>query len=106
MVEESEDWGPWGLMKRATGSIVAAPVVVGFITLGAGVVVLRALADVATMAWRRSRAEPVAVRSPAAPPRRRRRSRDAATRGDDVPVAEVAGMVARDASEPADRGVF
>ena len=83
MMDDLQEREPWGVVRWAAGSVVAAPVVVGFITLGAGVIVVRALADVAAMTWRRSRPDGAALQPPKAPARRRR-TRSAATGGNDV----------------------
>jgi len=65
-------WLSWETLPRVAGGIVAAPIVVGFVALGAAVVVTRSVRDVARDAWSllpgRRRAEP---------PSRRRGSRAA-----------------------------
>lgn len=47
------DWGSWSGLRTLAASVVAVPVVAGFIALGAGVIVGRSLLDVARVAWRR-----------------------------------------------------
>ncbi len=46
-----EEWGPWYLLPRLAGGAMSVPVVVGFVALGAAVLVARSLRDVAREGW-------------------------------------------------------
>jgi len=46
-----EGWRPWRLVPRIAAGAMTAPVVVGLVALGAVVVVVRSLRDVARDAW-------------------------------------------------------
>lgn len=56
MARGVEDWDgdarAWRSVPRLAGTAIAAPLVVGFVTLGAAVVVLRSLRDLARASWR------------------------------------------------------
>lgn len=45
MAEDENGRGPWMAVERATGVVVAAPLTVGFILLGAGVILGRSLLE-------------------------------------------------------------
>jgi hypothetical protein len=67
--EDEVGSAPWRAIPRVAGGIVAAPVVVGFVVLGAAVLVMRSLRDVAREAWalipgRRTNEPPPAEASP------------------------------------------
>ena len=49
--ERGDEWSVWGVLPRVAGGAVALPVVVGFVTLGAAVIVARSLRDVARQGW-------------------------------------------------------
>ena len=48
-----EGWRPWRAVPRVAAGAISVPVVVGFVALGAVVVVLRSLRDVARDTWAR-----------------------------------------------------
>ena len=48
-----EGWRPWRAVPRIVAGAIAIPVVVGFVALGAVVVVVRSLRDVARDTWAR-----------------------------------------------------
>jgi len=48
-----EGWRPWRAVPRIAAGAIAVPVVVGFVALGAVVVVVRSLRDVARDTWAR-----------------------------------------------------
>ena len=48
-----EGWRPWRAVPRLAAGAIAVPVVVGFVALGAVVVVVRSLRDVARDTWAR-----------------------------------------------------
>ena len=49
--DEAEDGFAWGVVPRLAGGAVAVPVVAAFVALGAGVMVVRSVRDVARHAW-------------------------------------------------------
>lgn len=49
----SGGWRPWSVIPRVAGGVVSVPVVVGFVALGAVVVVGRSLRGVARETWAR-----------------------------------------------------
>jgi len=52
MIEEGGDgWGSWRVLPRIVGGAVAVPVVVGFIALGAAVLVIRSVREVMRETW-------------------------------------------------------
>ena len=51
--EGGEGWRPWRAVPRIAAGAISVPVVVGFVALGAVVVVVRSLRDVARDAWAR-----------------------------------------------------
>jgi hypothetical protein len=51
--DEAEDRGPWGMVPRLAGGAVTVPVVAAFVTLGAAVIVVRSVRDVARHGWTR-----------------------------------------------------
>ena len=46
-----EGWRPWHVVPRIAAGAISVPVVVGFVALGAVVVVVRSLRDVARDTW-------------------------------------------------------
>jgi len=48
-----EGWRPWRVVPRIAAGAISVPVVVGFVALGAVVVVVRSLRDVARDTWAR-----------------------------------------------------
>ena len=48
-----EGWRPWRAVPRIAAGAIAVPFVVGFVALGAVVVVVRSLRDVARDTWAR-----------------------------------------------------
>jgi hypothetical protein len=46
-----EGWRPWQVVPRIAAGAISVPVVVGFVTLGAVVVLVRSLRDVARDTW-------------------------------------------------------
>ena len=46
-----EGWRPWRVVPRIAAGAISVPVVVGFVALGAVVVVVRSLRDVARDTW-------------------------------------------------------
>jgi hypothetical protein len=46
-----EGWRPWRVVPRIAAGAMTVPVVVGFVALGAVLVVVRSLRDVARDAW-------------------------------------------------------
>ena len=48
-----EGWRPWRAIPRIAAGVISVPVVVGFVALGAVVVVARSLRDVARDTWAR-----------------------------------------------------
>jgi hypothetical protein len=46
-----EGWRPWRLIPRVAAGAVSLPVVVGFVALGAAVVVARSVRDVVRDGW-------------------------------------------------------
>ena len=69
---EDEGWRPWRLIPRIAVGAVSLPVIVGFVTLGAALLVGRSLREMAREAWAL-----VSLRR-AAPPSREHRDSDAA----------------------------
>ena len=54
MVRDGGDgWLPWQAAPRIVAGAITVPVVVGFVVLGAAVVVARSVRDVAREAWAR-----------------------------------------------------
>jgi len=54
MAMDGEDgWRTWRVIPRLAGGVLAVPVVVGFVALGAAVVVARSVRDVGREAWAR-----------------------------------------------------
>ena len=52
MIEEGrEGEGTWRVLPRLVGSAVSVPVVVGFVALGAAVLVIRSVRDVVRETW-------------------------------------------------------
>jgi hypothetical protein len=51
--EVGEGWRPWAAVPRIAAGAIAVPVVVGFVALGAAVIVVRSLRDVARGTWAR-----------------------------------------------------
>ena len=52
MIEEGGDgWGSWRVLPRIVGGAVALPVVVGFVALGAAVLVIRSVREVMRETW-------------------------------------------------------
>jgi hypothetical protein len=49
--EVGEGWRPWEAVPRIAAGAVSVPVVVGFVALGAAVIVIRSLRDVARGTW-------------------------------------------------------
>ena len=49
--EGGEGWGPWEVIPRVAGGAVSVPVVVGFVALGAAVLVGRSLRGVIREGW-------------------------------------------------------
>ena len=49
--EGGNGWRPWRLIPRVAGSAVTVPVVVGFVALGAGVLLVRSVREVARETW-------------------------------------------------------
>ena len=49
--EGGEGWGPWELIPRVAGGAVSVPVVVGFVALGAAVLVGRSVRGVIRESW-------------------------------------------------------
>ena len=58
-----EGWRPWRAVPRIAAGAIAVPFVVGFVALGAVVVVARSLRDVARDTWARLPAWRSSVRS-------------------------------------------
>ncbi len=48
-----EGWRPWQVVPRIAAGAISVPVIVGFVTLGAVVVLVRSLRDVARETWAR-----------------------------------------------------
>ncbi|HJQ83582.1 MAG TPA: hypothetical protein VKA21_05880 [Candidatus Binatia bacterium] len=48
-----DGWRPWEAVPRIAAGAISVPVVVGFVALGAAVVVLRSFRDVARETWAR-----------------------------------------------------
>ena len=48
-----EGWRPWQAVPRIAAGAISVPVVVGFVALGAAVIVIRSLRDVARGTWAR-----------------------------------------------------
>jgi hypothetical protein len=46
-----EGWRPWQVVPRIAAGAISVPVVVGFVALGAVVVLVRSLRDVARDTW-------------------------------------------------------
>ena len=46
-----EGWGAWRVLPRLVGSAVTVPVVVGFVALGAAVLVIRSVREVVRETW-------------------------------------------------------
>jgi len=46
-------WGSWDVIPRVVAGAVSLPVVVGFVALGAAVIVVRSVRDVARDTWAR-----------------------------------------------------
>ena len=54
MVRDGGDgWLPWQAVPRIAAGAITVPVVVGFVVLGAAVVLVRSVRDVAREAWAR-----------------------------------------------------
>ena len=53
MARDVDGWRPWQAVPRIAVGVLAVPVVVGFVALGAVVVVGRSLRDVARETWAR-----------------------------------------------------
>lgn len=51
MVDDGEGWRVWRAVPWVVGRVVGVPVVVGFVALGAAVVVARSVRDVTREAW-------------------------------------------------------
>jgi hypothetical protein len=52
MVRDGGDgWRPWSVIPRVAGGAVSVPVVVGFVALGAAVLVARSLREVVREGW-------------------------------------------------------
>jgi hypothetical protein len=51
MNRNDDGWRPWRILPLVAGGVVSVPVVVGFVTLGAVVVVARSVRDLAREAW-------------------------------------------------------
>jgi len=51
--EDVDEPGPWALVPRLAGGAVTMPVVAGFVTLGAAVIVARSVRGVARHGWTR-----------------------------------------------------
>ena len=49
--EFGEGWRPWQAVPRIAAGAISVPVVVGFVALGAAVIVVRSLRDVARGTW-------------------------------------------------------
>jgi hypothetical protein len=49
--EVGEGWRPWAAVPRIAAGVISVPVVVGFVALGAAVIVIRSLRDVARGTW-------------------------------------------------------
>ena len=48
-----EGWRPWRVVPRLAVGAISVPIVVGFVALGATVLVVRSLRDVARETWAR-----------------------------------------------------
>jgi len=46
-----EEWRPWHVLPRLAGGAVSVPVVVGFVALGAAVLAVRSVRDLALEGW-------------------------------------------------------
>ena len=68
MADDGEGWRVWRLVPWVAGRMVGVPVVVGFVALGAAVVVARSVRDVTREAWSRI---PAVRRGAPVPPERR-----------------------------------
>jgi hypothetical protein len=53
MDEDGSGWWPWAVLPRVAAAAVSVPVVVGFVTLGATVIVARSVRDLARQTWAR-----------------------------------------------------
>src|SRR5262249_41122940 len=51
--DAGDGWRPWEAVPRIAAGAISVPVVVGFVALGAAVIVFRSLRDVARGAWAR-----------------------------------------------------
>ena len=51
--EVGDGWRPWTAVPRIAAGAISVPVVVGFVALGAAVIVIRSLRDVARGTWAR-----------------------------------------------------
>lgn len=47
MADDSEGQGPWDMVRRVAGAAIALPAVAGFVVVGIGVLLGRAVVDVA-----------------------------------------------------------
>jgi len=53
MVSDGDDgWRPWQTVPRVVGGVVATPIVLGFVALGASVLVVRSLRELTRGTWR------------------------------------------------------
>lgn len=53
MADDGEGWRFWQVVPWVAGRMVGVPVVVGFVALGAAVLVVRSMRDVTRDAWGR-----------------------------------------------------
>ena len=53
MAEDGDGWRWWQVVPWVAGRMVGVPVVVGFVALGAAVIVVRSVRDVTREAWGR-----------------------------------------------------
>jgi len=51
--DAGDGWRPWEAVPRIAAGAISVPVVVGFVALGAAVIVFRSLRDVARGTWAR-----------------------------------------------------
>ena len=58
-----DGWRPWEAVPRIAVGAISVPVVVGFVALGAAVIVIRSLRDVARGTWARVPAWRMATRA-------------------------------------------
>jgi hypothetical protein len=51
MSDGENGWRPWRTIPRLVGGVIAVPVVAGFVALGATVLVVRSLRELARETW-------------------------------------------------------